>query len=527
MKLLRKWLILAHRYLGVALGLVVMMWFATGIVMMYAGGMPRLTPELRLQRLAALDPARVRLTPAEAAERAGLKGFGGRAVLVSILDRPAYRFGQRRPTIVFADTGERLDRLGVAQARAVASRFAGLPEDRIRYLSTLDRVDQWTLIDSAQLPLYKFAVEDAGGTELYVSERTGEVAMMTTRRSRALAWAGTIPHWFYFSALRTNQPLWYRVVVWTSALACILAVIGLALALTRSWKSYVGLLRWHYVTGALFGVFTLTFAFSGLLSMEPFAWTNAQGLEIPRQALTGGEVDLSAFGPMDPVVWNRLLDGRSLKEVEFVRIQGEHYYAVRHTPATEGAGRRERLHQPYYVTGRREPERLLVSAGTLQVRDEPFSTPSILARLREAVPDAPILESALLTEYDSYYYSRQRLTPLPVLRVKFGDAAETWVYIDPSNSQVLSAIPRLARLERWLYNGLHSLDFAFWYDRRPLWDIVMIVLSLGGLATSGLGVWMGLRRLRRAARRAAPAFGTGEATKPVLHTERTLSTRMP
>ena len=110
-----------------------------------------------------------------------------------------------------------------------------------------------------------------------------------------------------------------------------------------------------------------------------------------------------------------------------------------------------------------------------------------MARLKAALPDVPIVEQQLLTEYDSYYYSRGRQTPLPVLRVKFDDPAETWVYIDPEMSQVLAQIHRLNRVERWLYNGLHSLDFAFWYDRRPLWDIGMIALCLGGLASSGIG----------------------------------------
>ena len=68
MKLLRKWLILTHRYAGIVLSLFVVLWFATGITMMYAGGMPRLTPEMRLEKLPSLDLARVRLTPAEAAE---------------------------------------------------------------------------------------------------------------------------------------------------------------------------------------------------------------------------------------------------------------------------------------------------------------------------------------------------------------------------------------------------------------------------------------------------------------------------
>ena len=41
MKLFRKGLILTHRYLGIVLSLLAVMWFATGIVMMYAGGSPR------------------------------------------------------------------------------------------------------------------------------------------------------------------------------------------------------------------------------------------------------------------------------------------------------------------------------------------------------------------------------------------------------------------------------------------------------------------------------------------------------
>ena len=68
MKLLRKWLILSHRYAGIVLSLFVVLWFATGITMMYVGGMPRLTPEMRLEKLPNLDLARVGLTPAEAAE---------------------------------------------------------------------------------------------------------------------------------------------------------------------------------------------------------------------------------------------------------------------------------------------------------------------------------------------------------------------------------------------------------------------------------------------------------------------------
>ena len=48
--------------------------------------------------------------------------------------------------------------------------------------------------------------------------------MVTTRRSRALAWIGAIPHWFYPPALRIDRPLWEAVIVWTSAVGCLIAV---------------------------------------------------------------------------------------------------------------------------------------------------------------------------------------------------------------------------------------------------------------------------------------------------------------
>jgi hypothetical protein len=102
-----------------------------------------------------------------------------------------------------------------------------------------------------------------------------------------------------------------------------------------------------------------------------------------------------------------------------------------------------------------------------------------------------------LSDYDAYYYSRGRQAPLPVLRVKFDDPQATWVYIDPAMSRVVAQIHRLNRLERWLYNGLHSLDFSFWYDRRPLWDIGVILLSIGALGTSVIGLFLGFKRVRR------------------------------
>ena len=501
---LRRFLILVHRYLGIPLSFLFVVWFASGIAMIYVGGMPALSPAERLAHLSELDLAAVRISAADAARRA-LDDSPTDVELLTVLGRPAYRIDG---TTVFADDGATLAPLERAAARTVAAKFAGASEEHVRFQRTVEAPDQWTLLLGRALPLEKFAVDDGRGTEVYVSPETAEVALATTARTRAFAWIATIPHWFYFAGLRTNQRLWYRTVVWASELGCVLAALGLVVGIVQFRKSkpfsfaksirYQGWMRWHYVLGAFFGVFALTWVFSGLLSMEPFAWTNAEGLRVPRDAFTGGELELARYDAFDAQAWDGLRAGRALKEIELKRIQDEPFFVARYSSAPVGAdAKRERLHQPYDIAGRAQPASELIDARTLTVRREPFSVESLRARLEAAVPGTAIVAQELLTDYDSYYYSRNREAPLPVLRVKFADPLETWVYVDPQQSELLATVHRLNRVERWLYNGLHSLDFSFWYTRRPLWDIGMILLCAGALASSAIGLCLGVKRLAR------------------------------
>jgi PepSY-associated TM region len=500
--LLRRCIILSHRYLGIAISLLVVMWFASGIMMIYTGGMPVITAQQRLQHLSALDFSRLQLSPAQAAERAGLgtdwTGYGdGRVTLLSILDRPAYRFGD--DTTVFADTGEAMLELSAAQCRTVAARYLRLPEEKLVPDGILTQVDQWTLGLGRQMPLHKFAADDGLGTQVYVQPATGEVVMLTTRRSRIMSWVSAIPHWIYFTGLRKNEPLWFQIIVWTSGLACVLAALGLILAVTQFKRTrpfrlaaaipYSGWIRWHYLTGAIFGVFTLTWAFSGLLSMEPFAWTRAEGLELAPDVFMGGALDLTQFATLNAQTGGRFqtVCDDAVKTVEFTRIQGDPYYLVRCSPGAEGGGANSSAAQGRY----------LISAKTLEAREEPFGEESMMTRLRAAFPDVPVAEEQRLTEYDAYYYSRERQAPLPVLRVKFGDPAQTWLYIDPQMGRLVGETNRLSRVKRWLYTGLHDLDFSFWYRRRPLWDIAVITLLLGGLASSSIGLFLAIKRLLR------------------------------
>lgn len=526
MRLLRKFLVWTHRYLGMVLSLFFFMWFVTGIGMIYSRGMPRLTPQVRLARLAGLDWSRVRLSLSEAIDHAEIGERVRQSRLFTVMDRPAYRLAVGGGSVtVFADTGEVLAEAGAEEARAIAGRFMNLPQERIRYLGLLEKPDQWTLNQTREFPLHHLSVDDNAGTELYVSPAEAEVVQVSNRRSRRLAWISTIPHFLYFKSLRDSGALWNEAVVWTSGLGCILAAIGIVLGVLHfkpsrpfrlqrlsSYIPYTGWMRWHYITGVVFGVLTLTWVFSGLLSMEPWAWTQVdESLAAgTRRAFPAGPGDPSGFPSFDAARLTAVLGGRDVKEVEFVRLFERPHFVLRSAANLDPIpGPPDGGHQPYYVMRGTDPERLVVEADTLEVRRQAFTPDVLESRLKEVVPEAPVLESQMLGEYDFYYYSRDRQAPLPALRLKLGDPDKTWLYIDPEVNQVVGRVNRWNRLERWLYNGLHSLDFPFMYYRRPLWDAVIVVLSLGGAAVSGIGMLLGIKRIVRALRPRRLRLGDG------------------
>ena len=174
------------------------------------------------------------------------------------------------------------------------------------------------------------------------------------------------------------------------------------------------------------------------------------------------------------------------------------------SPSMHGAQRL--VHQP--------PEALLEHA-LLHTRSRPQAWPTWAtlndldpAALRDAaarlLPGAPLLRIEELDAYDFYYYARDAHAmlghvekPLPAWRAVFGDARATWVYLDPRTGQILARQDSGARASRWLFAFLHSWDWTGLLARRPLWDALLIFLSLGGAALSLTGAVIGWRRLGR------------------------------
>ena len=108
-----------------------------------------------------------------------------------------------------------------------------------------------------------------------------------------------------------------------------------------------------------------------------------------------------------------------------------------------------------------------------------------------------IIQTSVLNEFDHYYYSHHGSDrPLPVYKMELDDKEKTWVYINAHTGEWIFSKTSKQRVQRWLYNGLHSLDFLFLIERRPLWDLTVITLCLLGAVMAFSSIMVAFKRLQ-------------------------------
>jgi hypothetical protein len=486
---LKRYLYLVHRWLGVAMCALFALWFASGIVMMYVE-YPELTEEERLGALAPLDLERVTLSVDEAVAASRLDGGAATITLSAIGERPAYRLRNDAGdlAVVHADDGTRFE--GHVPASAVtAAQHSGFAAQGAlaTYDGTID-VDQWTVsaVLDEHRPLHRVAIGDERGTVVYVSDTTGQIVRDTHRTERLWNWLGSTLHWIYPYQLRRHVGLWTNLLVYLSLAGVVSVATGsvigvLRLRLRHPYRGrdaspYAGAAKWHHVLGLVCALFLSTFIFSGLMSMAPwglFASASSEAEQV-RRYMRGDDGEPASWTAVEPGDFS---SGDGIKEIEWRRVGGLAHAVVSRTAI--------------------DREVVIAGVGSEQAMRK------VRARVEAAVPGlvsgARIVRSELVTEYDDYYYSRHnRYRPLPVYRVEFDDAEATWFYVDWTTGAVVLRYTTAARVQRWLYNGLHSLDFSFLTRRGFVWDATLIVLSALGFAFAATAVVVGWRRAARA-----------------------------
>src|SRR3954464_7865188 len=99
MRLLKRALIVVHRWLGVALSVLFLLWFPSGIVMMY-WQFPDVSTRDRIEHAPPLDPATIKLTPGEAFARLDADPPPTGVRLDTFDGRPVYEFRNGRDQIM-------------------------------------------------------------------------------------------------------------------------------------------------------------------------------------------------------------------------------------------------------------------------------------------------------------------------------------------------------------------------------------------------------------------------------------------
>jgi hypothetical protein len=467
-------LILLHRWLGVAFCLLFAMWFASGIVMHFVP-FPEPSETERLAGLAPLDLPRGLAGPAQAVGASGLAGVT-RVRLIQRNDGPVYLI--TGPANAVALHAADLSSAAVHShplALAIAKDYAARRQwsAAAARVAALKSYDQWTVAGAfgRHRPLYRVALDDERGTDLYVSSRTGDVVLETTRRQRAWNYVGSVVHWIYPTLLRSRPAAW-SWVVWSISLAALIgACAGAAIGMLRLagkagfGSPYRGWQLWHYRFGLCCAVFLLAWMFSGCLSMD-------NGTLFSSDRPTSTEVLAVAGGPdwniVPPDELQRV--GAQTIEAEWFAFAGRIY---RRELAARGAQRLAATEPPAIM-----PEHAFLDVAEVKVA---------ASRLASSCGSVTVVDG------NDGYAPAPVMPSEPVYRIVCGDV---WFLIDGANGALLDRIDASARAYRRLFGALHRIDLPI-LTARPLLRTLLIVALCGfGFVFSLTGVVIAWRRLR-------------------------------
>ncbi|MDS1140622.1 PepSY-associated TM helix domain-containing protein [Pusillimonas sp. SM2304] len=484
---------LVHRWTGVAGCLLMVLWFISGVVMLYVG-YPKLTPWERLGALPALQAAACCVPADRALERSGVQGAAQSLVLSSVRGAPHYliRGQDGAYRVMDARTGRPAPEVDEQAALDEARSFAHAAP--VRYGGTVFE-DRWTHSRGldAHRPLLVAQVQGRAPATLYVSSATGQVVMDAPLSQQRWNYVGAWLHWLYMFRNHAVDPVWSWLVIALSAAGTVSAVTGICVGLWRwrfsgRYKSggkspyRAPWMRWHHITGLLFAGIVFTWILSGLMSMNPLGVFNAAGARPDRAAYQGGP----------PAAEGVLADPARI----MAPLQAQGFHAVE-------LEWRMLAGQPYVLARNAAGGSRLVIGSAVGIRVlEHWEDADVMAGASRLLP-YPVASAQHMAQYDSYYYSRQPEAMngaaerrLPALRLDFGDPGQTRVYIDLQSGDVAMSLDHRQRVGRWLFNFLHSWDIPWMLAAAHWRDAVLILLSLGGLLVSATGVVIGYVRLR-------------------------------
>lgn len=478
MKRLVSILFKAHKYTGIFISAFFLMWFVTGIVLIYHP-YPRVSEQLCNSHKEVLPSSLPELDwigdrVEGDLQAVKIRQFQGQTLIdVKTKDKKAQL------------TTDTLQEIKPVDFKCVVNIARGWTDAPVAKVDTLHRREQWVLYSKydKELPIYKFHFDDKDKTELFISGQSAQVLQLTTRKERFWAYVGAIPHKLYFPFIRRNTDAWMDTVVVGGSVCFAAALTGFLYGLylffrRKRVKGKFGnpfKKRWqriHFSFGLVFGLFTVAWGISGIFSMS----------RVPQWIIRTE----APFTFNKTRLWGKGLLPADTYKLGFNKVK-EAYPQLKEITLARFAD------IPAYIIIEGENERYLnASSDEVEILQIPEST--IVEGFGKMYgKDVPVKVS-LLEEYDNYYVNLRGTYTLPVYKVEVDNNDKELYYVSPDDGYI-KYLNKNKKADKWLFSAIHYLNIPWLITRRALWTICMWVLCGGCAMVCLSGVILGIKSL--------------------------------
>jgi len=474
MKKLKKYTYLLHRYLGIILAPIILLWSFSGLVMMYVP-YPKLAEVERLQLL----PEIVDFSCCNADFYEQILPVNIQGLSIEMLnDEPIIKLESTRSGNTSYHLNSQTLLAEIDQQMALSIAKAALPSG-IESIENIEKIeqDQWTVYSkyNKHRPLFKVSFADEESSQLYLSSKSGEVVQLTTAFQRNWSWVGAVTHWLYPTFLRKHTSLWYWLVIWLTIFSLVLLMTGVWLGIKQLKKRknkplspYRGMRLVHHWGGVIISAILFSFLLSGLLSMNP--WGVLESKRFSTDSVLGKQAGRLA------VIDSLTNLPNTLWQTGFVSLKLSPWNNEVYWLATDTKGAVIRYDKNFSIS--KLPQTELTAAGN-------------------KLSGGADITQGLIWQEDEYYYAHKDNIELPIWKVERvnGESTELF-YLSPSTGEMRKNIDNNGRIYRWLFKALHRWDFSQSIRQRPVWDFSLVPFMLFLILFSFSGCYIAVQRLR-------------------------------
>lgn len=488
-KLLR-YLIAGHRWLGLLVSLVVLLWTLTGVLHpIMSATQPQ--PVKKMPPPQTLDLRQAYPLPTLLRERsittvqqvAVVQWAGQSAYRIATAASGEARYFDSRTGVEIAG-GER------EYVRGLAVWYSGQSDDQITAVSPVSQFDDDYPSVNRLLPVWQVSFKD--GLRAYVDPAQSRLATLSNDPKMWMARLFRLGHtWDFGSGAWVGQQLLMSLFLVMALSVGIGGVVLFVVLRNRQGKRLATqpLARWHRRLGLGVSVFLLLWAGSGLFhvvhhasppqrypatdiavgSLSDGGWQQAVAAPLSRLDL----VPIAGSGPTVQVGWLIRPLGAVITGSMTAPPQGEHHHGAMHAPPPPSITLLDSQ------TGQPLPDGV-----TLQARN--------LAQMYSGLGPAQMAEVSWVTSFGGEYgFINKRL---PVLKVTTRTPDHLRLYIEPATGALAAQVSDLDALEGWSFAYLHKWNFL--PVAKTVRDVLMATTALliAALVIMGLSVWVSRRR---------------------------------